>query len=99
MSDNYITCTVKEAVEMVIRRLENIPVPIKEMDVIGVPIRDAIMNLVACVQFWEKEEKEKNKMSAEEEAAEKALDEFQSALDAMENKTNEEPGEAAEEAE
>lgn len=48
--------TVREIVEMVIKDLGSIDVPVNRLNSVGVPIANAIQGLQLCVQAWDEEE-------------------------------------------
>ena len=55
------TITVKELIERVIEELENIKVPIAEVDAIGIPIAGCINNLKNCIEAFRRAEAEQRK--------------------------------------
>ena len=82
--------TVKEIVEIVIRDLGNINVPVNMLDGVGMPIARAIQGLQMCVNAWNEEDAKQAAKAQDEDddvkleivPAEEVPEEIQEKLDA-----------------
>lgn len=59
------TYTVEQVVRETIRILGGIMIPVSMVDTIGMPIKQAIHNLEACCEAWEKENENNQEGNAE----------------------------------
>jgi len=78
------TITVKEAIKVTIKVLEDIMVPGKYLDQIGEPIKGSIRNLNMCINAIEQAEQEKAQPAEQEAPAEEVID-----MDAIEENAEE----------
>ena len=79
--DSSRNLTVAEVVEMTIRKLSSISVPVAFMEQIGVPIAQAVNNLKKIQEAWAKEAQ----AQAKEEQAEQEEEEDQVVLEILPN--------------
>lgn len=60
--------TIEQLLRITAEQLSGIPVPVKQFDAIGVPIRQAIDNIGACLNAFERSRQQTNQEQASETA-------------------------------
>ena len=66
--------TVNEVIKHIIPVLEGLKIQVAELDTIGIPVRDVIIDLKTCVAFMDSVEEQAAREEAEREAARAAAE-------------------------